>query len=194
VSAPARSQVDPCDFAERRKPDVSESVLGGDPFRELARGGVERSDDTSPAYLAQRGRPARPQDLKGHDCLAFIPGTTDAAPATWKLRSDTGKALAVRVCGSLQTNNTFALHEAALAGLGIADLPIYLVTDDLRAGRLETVLDHFVAPDRSVYAVYAPGGSVPARVRELVRFLALQFADSKAEETAPHARLARRHK
>jgi DNA-binding transcriptional LysR family regulator len=130
----------------------------------------------SPDYLAQRGRPAVPQDLKEHDCLAFIPGPTDAAPATWKLRSTSGKPVAIRVCGPLQTNNTLSLHQAALAGLGIADLPAYLVTKDLRAGRLEVVLGDFVAFDRSVYAVYAPGHSIPTRVREFVKLLMAQFA------------------
>jgi hypothetical protein len=43
--------------------------------------------------------------------------------ATWRLLSDEGKPLNVRVCGPLHVNNTLSLRDAALAGLGIADLP-----------------------------------------------------------------------
>jgi DNA-binding transcriptional LysR family regulator len=148
----------------------------------------------SPGYLARRGRPGRPQDLKEHDCLAFIPGTADGTPATWKLRTDSGKPVAIRVCGRLHTNSIFSLHEAALDGLGIADLPSYLVDKDLRAGRLEAVLHDFIAFDRSVYAVYAPGRSVPARIREFVKLLVAQFAGAATAEIVPHVRAAGRRR
>jgi LysR family transcriptional activator of dmlA len=176
--------------------DVAVRMTANPPLSYVAKklGDDVRTLCASPDYLAQRGRPTRPQDLKEHDCLPFIPGATDAAPATWKLRSDTGKVLAIRVCGPLQSNNVFSLREAALAGMGVADLPAYLVSDDLRAGRLETVLDGFVASDRSVYALYSPGRSVPARVRELVKLLVLQFVDDGAVETVPHVRLAGRRR
>jgi DNA-binding transcriptional LysR family regulator len=129
----------------------------------------------SPEYLERRGRPTRPQDLNTHDCLAFVPGgASDGPSAPWRLHSEAGKPVAFRVCGPMQVNNTLSLHEAALAGLGIADLPLYLVAEDLRAGRLQTVLDEFVVADRAVYAVY-PGRPVPARVREFVKLLVRQF-------------------
>jgi DNA-binding transcriptional LysR family regulator len=83
----------------------------------------------------------------------------------------------VRVCGPFQTNNTLALRDAALAGLGIADLPMYLAAEEIRNGRLESVLDDFVAFERAVYAVYPPGRSVPARSREFVRVLACNYAE-----------------
>jgi LysR family transcriptional activator of dmlA len=123
-------------------------------------------------YLARRGQPVRPSDLQKHDCLVFV---TDGAPVPWKLLSDAGKAASVRVCGPLQTNSVLSLREAALAGLGIADLPSYLVADDVRAGRLESVLDDFVAPERAVYALYAVGPSLPARSREFVKILVRHF-------------------
>jgi DNA-binding transcriptional LysR family regulator len=144
----------------------------------------------SPAYLAKRGHPSRPQDLARHDCFAFVPGAVDAPAEAWKLRSEAGKPIAVRACGHLRMNNVMSLREAALAGLGIADLPAYLVADDLRAGRLESILDAYVAVDRAFYAVYAPAVPVPARVREIVRLLVARFADAPAVK--PAARVAGR--
>jgi DNA-binding transcriptional LysR family regulator len=96
----------------------------------------------------------------------------------------------VRVCGPLQTNSVPSLRDAALAGLGIADLPSYLVVDDLRAGRLEPVLDEFIAPERAVYALYASGPSLPARSREFVKLLVRHFHEAAVSEALPGPRLA----
>lgn len=175
--------------------DVAVRMTASPPLSFVAR---KLGDDTrtlcaSPGYLARRGRPGRPEDLAKHDCLPFVPGSGDGPAAPWKLRSEAGKPLAVRVCGPLRLNNVFSLHEAALAGLGIGDLPTYLVADDLRAGRLESVLDGYVVPDRAVYAVYAAAVPVPARVREVVRLLVDQFADTTIPRARSQANASRVH-
>ena len=168
------------DLVEERM-DIAIRMTATPPLSYVAKklGDDERRLCASPAYLAQHGRPAHPRELEKHDCLVFIPGDV-ATP--WKLLGDDGKPTSVRVCGPLQLNNSLSLHEAALAGLGIADLPTYLVAEDLRSGRLETVLDEFATIGRSVYAVYAPGRSVPARVREFVKFLTRQFGGVASED------------
>jgi LysR family transcriptional activator of dmlA len=164
--------------------DVAVRMTASPPLSYVAR---KLGDDTrvlcaSRGYLTRRGRPGGPGDLQKHDCLVFV---TDGAPAPWKLRSDAGTPSSVRVCGPLRANNVLALRDAAIAGLGIADLPSYLVADDIRAGRLEPVLDEFIAPERSVYALYASGASVPARSREFVKLLVRRFAEDAAAEALP---------
>jgi LysR family transcriptional activator of dmlA len=170
--------------------DIAVRMTASPPVSYVAKklGADERALCASPEYLAKRGRPERPQDLKKHECLTFLPGGLDAPAATWGLRSEGGKPIDVRVCGSLHVNNTLSLREAALAGLGIADLPSYLVGDDLRAGRLELVLAPFVTSARAVYAVYHAGASVPAPVRELLKLLTIQFAEAPVK--APPVRAA----
>ncbi|HEY2515479.1 MAG TPA: LysR family transcriptional regulator [Polyangiaceae bacterium] len=162
--------------------DVAIRMTAAPPMAYVARklGDDRRLFCASPAYLARRGRPRHPKDLEDHDCLVFY---ADGAPIPWKLRDKAGKPASVRVCGPLQANNTLALRDAALAGLGIADLPAYLAAEDLRAGRLESVLDDFVAFERAVYAVYPPGRSIPARSREFVRVLAREYTEGDAVST-----------
>jgi LysR family transcriptional activator of dmlA len=161
--------------------DVAVRMTASPPLSYVAK---KLGDDTrrlcaSRAYLSRRGRPRHPKDLQKHDCLVFAP---EGPPvATWKLLSDAGKPVSVRVCGPLQINNVLSLREAALAGLGIADLPDYIAADDVRAGRLEAVLDDFVALDRAVYAVYPPGRSVPSRAREFVKLLEREFQEGGGE-------------
>jgi LysR substrate binding domain len=169
--------------------DVAVRMTASPPLSYVAKklGDDSRRLCASPDYLARRGRPARPSDLQKHDCLVFM---TERAPVPWKLRSEAGKPVSVRVCGPLRANNTLSLREAALAGLGIADLPSYLVADDVRAGRLEAVLGEFVAAERAVYALYAAGPSLPARSREFVKLLVRHFHEDEAREALPRLRSA----
>ncbi|MCU0687934.1 MAG: LysR family transcriptional regulator [Polyangiaceae bacterium] len=168
------------DLIEERV-DVAVRMTASPPLSSVAK---KLADDVrllcaSPDYLARRGRPASVADLAEHECIVFVPVSGAAAP--WKLTSGEGKVEAVRVAGHLHLNNLPSLRDAALAGLGIVDLPAYLVGDELRSGRLVTVLDEFVAVDRAIYAVYAPSAAVPARSREFVKLLAEQFVEPRAE-------------
>jgi len=179
---------DVVDLVEARI-DVAVRMTASPPLSYVAK---KLGDDTrqlcaSRDYLARRGRPGRPGDLQEHDCLVFV---TDGAPVPWKLRSDSGTPSSTRVCGPLRSNSVLSLRDAAVAGLGIADLPSYLVTDDIRSGRLVSVLDDFIAPERSVFALYASGPSIPARSREFVKLLVRRFAEDEATAVLPRARLA----
>ncbi|MEO1087797.1 MAG: LysR substrate-binding domain-containing protein, partial [Acidobacteriota bacterium] len=77
----------------------------------------------------------------------------------------------IRVSGNLEANDAGALREAVLAGLGVALLPLWLVGEDIRDGRLEVVLPDYPAPDSAIYAVYAPGRFLSPKVRRFVDFL-----------------------
>ena len=63
------------------------------------------------------------------------------------------------------------MYRAALAGLGIANLPHYLVAEDLAAGRLRAVLDELLARERSIWVVYVASRFVPLRISEVARQL-----------------------
>jgi DNA-binding transcriptional LysR family regulator len=68
------------------------------------------------------------------------------------------------------------VREAALNGFGIADLPRYLVEDDLRRGRLVSLLARFIINERFVYALYSPSKFTPTKVRLFVEALRRAFA------------------
>ena len=80
----------------------------------------------------------------------------------------------MRPKGQLRANNGDALMPALLAGLGIADLPEFIVKDALADGRLERVLYDWLTPQGSLYLVTPPGGPRPARVEALAEFLSRQ--------------------
>ena len=119
------------------------------------------------SYLEAHGRPQRPPDLVDHNCLPY---TYRAQRHDWEFHGPQGREQ-VRVSGNLEANDAGALREALLAGLGVALLPLWLVGEDIRDGRLEVVLPDYPAPDSAIYAVYAPGRFLSPKVRRFVDFL-----------------------
>jgi DNA-binding transcriptional LysR family regulator len=163
--------------------------------------GVERVMFASAAYLAAHGTPQEPEDLVHHNCLTFPPeGKLQDGNATWAFRDGKGTR-ELALSGSMQVNHHYMLRQAALAGVGIALLPAWIVADDIAAGRLQRVLPAYSATpttfDHSIYAVYHRSPRPSPKVRVFIDFLAEVFqsreADmSRAEDvvTAPKAAAA----
>lgn len=132
----------------------------------------------SPAYLKAHGAPQVPADLTGHSCLLFAyrPG-----PLRWRFDGPDGLQ-DVEVSGPLRANNSDALREAAIAGLGLILMPDWLVRTDLAEGRLVAVLKLY-PPEQTdgagINAVWLPNRRGSPKVRAFVAHLADNF-DSNA--------------
>jgi DNA-binding transcriptional LysR family regulator len=138
-------------------------------------GNLERVIAASPAYLAKRGVPSRPEDLAKHNCLT-LPGV--AGQAEWPFRADDGARL-VAVKGNLTANNAETLYELALQGLGLIRLSDLIVGPAIRSGRLVPVLADVHQPEPlPVHAVYLPARHRPPKIGALVDFLVERFASS----------------
>jgi DNA-binding transcriptional LysR family regulator len=122
----------------------------------------------SPDYLARRGRPQKPADLSAHACLVH----SNALPDDHMWRFEGPKSgITVRVTGEMYSNSALALRKAAMAGLGIALVPRYVVADDLAAGTLVSILNRFRVPSRMLHAIYPDAETVPAKIGVFVDFL-----------------------
>lgn len=130
----------------------------------------------SPVYLAREGRPTHPMHLAKHRCLGY---TYLANPGIWHFTNAAGEQASVRPAGPLRVNNGEALIPTLLAGLGITDLPEFIVGDALASGALEIVMPDWWQPQAGVYLVTPPGGPRPARVEALIAFLAERLARAK---------------
>ena len=122
--------------------------------------------------MAARGAPATPDDLKAHECLS---NTNIALMHEWRFTTPEGKAWTVDTKGRLSANNGDALRVAALRGLGLVNLPTFIVGADLRAGELVTVLDGYIRQDMTLNAVYPHARGLSPKVRAFVDFLADRF-------------------
>lgn len=133
----------------------------------------------SPRYLRRHGTPRCLEDLADHDCL-----TLNLEPvARWTLVGPEGERV-VPVSGTFRSSDTITLRDAALAGLGLANLPDYVVQDQLESGALRRVLPEYGASKRASFAVYA----APARAAVRVVVDALARAMGPAGTANPTAR------
>ena len=133
----------------------------------------------TPAYLRRSGMPQLPQELAGHNCLHY-PRSQDRPAWTLERRDAAAQErVTVQVSGSLAANNSEALRDAALAGLGIALLPDFSAQASLRAGRLVELLPDWTPVGSfagQLYAIRPYSAHVPRAVSALVAFLREQLA------------------
>lgn len=122
----------------------------------------------APAYLARRGTPESLDALARHNCLAF--GSTANQQRGWTFAQD-GKVVTIRVNGTMECTDGAVLHDWCLDGYGLAWRSWWEVGDDIRAGRLVTVLDAFAAPPIGIHAVFPQRRHLPLRVRLFIDHL-----------------------
>ena len=132
----------------------------------------------TPQYLAQRGVPTKPEDLRQHDL--FTPESE--RPDLFQLEfSRNSQRAEVRVVPRLTVNDPAVLHASAAAGLGVGLLPEFLCRQGLATGRLKQVLaDWSLPPAASLYAVYPATLGADPRVQRFVDFLAANIVPALA--------------
>ena len=85
--------------------------------------------------------------------------------------SDKNNLITVTVKPQLSSNSIRVLLNAALNGLGVARLPLFAIQEHVDNETLHIVLSDYEPPGIPVYAVFAPGRIIPAKVQAFVRFL-----------------------
>lgn len=119
----------------------------------------------APSYLASRGKPRTPDDLKKHSCIGF---TGLKSWPDWPLTRGNQRKT-VRPAGPLIADNSEAVLIAAIAGAGITLAADWLAGPALREGKLVEVLPGWVGKgDGGVYAILPPGRLVPTKTRTFV--------------------------
>jgi DNA-binding transcriptional LysR family regulator len=125
----------------------------------------------SPGYLEQHGTPRSPADLVNHRCLSY--GHTTSMQR-WHL-SEKGKQISVSIGACLSSTNGDALRDAAVKGIGIAQLPTFIVGRDIAEQRLQVVLPDNQPDDLTIHALYAPNRYLAAKTRVFIDFLVDRF-------------------
>ncbi len=143
----------------------------------------------APGYLNRSGRPTEPDELMQHE--AVLPAVSAVRREITLYRDDdaaaTGKPGAARVVtlqtppAALSSAQLELLLAAAVAGLGIAGLPSFMLDDALRDGRLERVLPSWRGTTVTLYAALPTRQHLPARTRAFVDFLVLTFGGEASD-------------
>ncbi len=126
-------------------------------------------------YLERRGWPQAPADLAAHDALIY----SGRSSVDWRLREG-NRWVSVHPKGRLRSDSGETLLDWAIAGLGIAEIPTFLLADAIESRAIEPLLLDYPLPRFGIYVVRPPGGTAPAKVRVLIETLVAHFGG------APH--------
>jgi LysR family transcriptional regulator for bpeEF and oprC len=129
----------------------------------------------APVYLEKHGRPEHPNDLVRHRCINHF------APRTGKVSDWVFSKGRVRVQTSLQgyvaleDENSYVA--AAEAGLGIAQIPAFVLKESMERGSLDLVLGDWFPEPSPLYVVYPQHRHLSGRIRVFVDWVAQMLGD-----------------
>lgn len=125
----------------------------------------------SPAYLAARGQPETPDDLRHHDCITI---DDVAPPTTWKFAHGS-RSIVAPIRTRLTVNTSEAAVLAAIAGAGLARVMSYKMDAAKRAGTLAVVLEDFEPEPLPAHLVYAQRKIAPLKLRAFLNWITPRF-------------------
>jgi DNA-binding transcriptional LysR family regulator len=123
----------------------------------------------SPGYLASRGTPQTLEQLCQPGAHAAVVHRMPSSGRTrpWRLMR-TGECLEIEPASRIQLSDGEGMVQAACLGLGLAQVPDYMASDELASGRLVEVLPEARPPAQAISVVYPAARQMPARVRAAV--------------------------
>lgn len=177
-----------------RNPDVSIDLVMSDTFTDLIEHGIDvairvgeitdpglvakriglvrRIAAASPDYLKKRKPPRTPQDLIDHECIVY---TRLATGNRWIFESDAGQ-VSVEVTGRYRADNSEAVRDGVLGGLGIAVIPEFAFSREIESGQVRVLLTDFEPKRLPMHAVYPSRRFLPLKVRSIIDYLTAEFA------------------
>lgn len=124
------------------------------------------------AYFRDRPEPQTPEDLVNQNCIVY---TRLETGNEWHFHHLTKGTIQVFVNGNLQVDNSTAIREAVLSGLGIAVCPVWLFGDLIQSAKLNVILKDYQPTPLSIHAVYRRGRFISAKVRCFIEYLTHEF-------------------
>lgn len=119
-------------------------------------------------YIKKHGQPDDPQALADHNVLTY---QYQQSPWEWEFTRN-GQTQHIAVTGSAQMNNSLAIREAVLAGVGISRMPTFIVGEDIKSGRLVQLLPEYQLLELNIYLIFASRLHLAPKVRSFIEFFA----------------------
>jgi DNA-binding transcriptional LysR family regulator len=119
----------------------------------------------SPAYLARREQPQRPDDLRQHACLRLR--RSNGALAPWSLKNGSD-AIEIVVAGPLIAHDFSTILGAAIEGVGLAQVPEPIAAESLRTGKLVRVLEQFASTAPGMFLYYPGRRQIMPKLRAFI--------------------------
>lgn len=190
------------DFLERY-PDISVELACGDREADLIEEGVDCAirfgqlpdsgliarrigllsfiTAAAPAYLSRYGRPSHPNELAHHRCVAYFSSTNGRA-FPWIFVRD-GERIELPPPGPISVNDAGSYLSAGVAGLGVVQLPAFLLNSMYATGQLEPLLEGWSSDPLPVHAVYPHNRHLSGKVRVFVDWIIELFGKHPEMQT-----------
>lgn len=125
----------------------------------------------SPAYLRGHSVPRHAEDLTGHNCLSFA----YSGKSQWTFIRD-NEQLHIPIAGTLMSNDSMVLLQAALEGLGIIQQPAFMVAPHIARGKLIPLLPDETPISFGIWGLYGSRDYRPALLRAALDFFTDWFS------------------
>jgi DNA-binding transcriptional LysR family regulator len=140
----------------------------------------------SPAYLEKHGRPRSIEELAGHKGIFY----TNRGAADWRfprgaIGGTEADAIVVRGRLGLGLNNGDMIRDAAISGLGIALLPMFIAGPAMKAGDLVPIDIGMVPEDEFIYVAHPDGRNPSAKLRAMAEHLRATFGSPPYWDFSP---------
>lgn len=127
----------------------------------------------SPKYLKKMGRPKHPKDLLAHNCITFRFGKTSIYDR-WEFEHK-GKESQVQVKGSIISNDSIAMLNAALNDVGLVYYIEEMIEDKIRSGKLEIVLEQYSCKGDGFYLYFPKRSQVLPKLRAFIEHVQIEM-------------------
>jgi DNA-binding transcriptional LysR family regulator len=128
----------------------------------------------SPRYLKARSMPKHPADLVAHDMIELRPPAGDHSLELHRQR----KSQIIRYLPKVSLDEPETAKLMCVAAAGIAPLPVFLATGEMKSGALLRILDNWTVAPAPINLVYASEAGLNTRVQAFLNFVAEAFADN----------------
>ncbi len=129
----------------------------------------------APAYLREYGEPEHPRDLIQHHCINHFSRRT-AKIVDWVFAKD-GERTQTALRGLVALDDENSYLAAAEAGLGIAQIPAFVLKEAMERGSLDVVLGEWLPEPAPLYVVYPQHRQLSSKVRVFVDWIAELFSE-----------------
>jgi len=129
----------------------------------------------SPEYIKRNGSPQKPSDLIGHNCLVY---SYFRGGSEWTFEQQHNEFKVIPK-GNFIVNNSEAIRRALIEGLGVGQLPTFLVSKDILSGKLLPIMRPYSLPEHAIYAVFPERKHLPHKVRAFMEFVADKLGRDK---------------
>ena len=109
-----------------------------------------------------------PQQLTEVNCIIY---SYSSNADVWQFKAASGDEYKIKVTGNYRVNNSAALRDAIIAGMGAGRLPTFIAGDAIRSGELMALFQDHQMPSKKLYAIYPERNYLPEKVRAFLDFI-----------------------